>query len=1164
MNDLDLIKMAGEVERYPALLAWLQYLHTSGVAPDLAYPACRLDENPWEDVAGTSDLFDRYVERGETGAAQYLARKYPELLGDKILDKVLRRKSQLVQQLAEARLNARDVLVQIKEANSDTGRRFAGRLEAIEEDVVLTSFRLGLALERFQGITQEMLEAVEEERGRVLREAKGLLNSVRDNSDVETAVKRIEEIASLPEGLATAAHLLGIAKRAEAGTMSQDDIRLLYSASRDNVRLVRPWSEIRTIVVDASSPAALAECLGRESLTRELHVPAEFDRDRLRDLLASLCEYAGSINTNTVADRLGVFLGLSFKRVEDHRGRYGSSFPFTINTARHKDLSGNDRQMYLSVPLRGTDPSAFSQLYKMLADADGRKALPILLYPGIADPGRALSQLLGINEPELLFLDCIDLLRIAEVPIAQRVVALQQVLLPRMPSLGKRTYQTGGPVASELFRGRQDIIDELTSPRGKTVLFSGRMMGKSSVLSRIRDRIMASPQEKHHCVLLSAATGVLLEPLIDKLTAFVLPREKNEIQRTRERLAPSLQDTPKQQRDKERAKVQLLRKVIEIICADNRLTILIDEADTFAKNDSAKDRELSLAWLLRDLENHAPDKLRVVFAGFQTLHHEVIAANGAFANWFGQCQLGPLEREEAISLIKEPLADFGIQFISDAGVERILEFSGRYPLLIQEVCARLMERAMARRSQPIKPGDELMTLRAGEVEMVCREETLRTRLHQVLSLNLDQYPRLKLVTYLTLQAGLYRPAGSEANQADLFRIEDVQSMLVDWYGDKLSEYFSEISLPGLIEELESLGLIARYGDDYRFLNRTFAGMLRDNPNFESELLSLLEQVANPRENESRRYWSLPKEHLDTLLRSRNHILLVGLPGTLKSEVVRALFAREETGSSVLLSDPSIDDAGAVHAQLQRQLREGRKTLSLGDLCVKEGIETLVLDCPKLPATEIVAIAQDISGRAHIRLVATADVPVARKFVSNPPPNFQMVALRRLRPQDIQAWGEKPYKRQDGWEFSLVIDQKTTASLVRATCGYFPLLQQFREHCERSMTRASEYYPSEQHVEAFRKSLTPQKLHRVLLSSLETVELDTLRLLLEEAISLEPAQPKLDRAWAQDLILEKVQDEVELNASLNAMDLLVLLDLITEQEGILVFDNHALLKVALGF
>lgn len=1160
MNDLDLIKMTGEVDRYPALLAWLQYLPT-GAVPDLAYPASWLDENPWEEVAGISDLFDRYIECGETGAAQYLARKYPELRGDK----ALRKKNQLVQEISEVRLEARDELVQIKEANSDTGHRFADRLEAIEEDVVLTRFRPGLALEQLKGIRQEMLEVVEEERKRVLDEARRLLDSVRDNHDIQTAVKRIEEVVKLPEGLATAAHLLSIAKRAETGTMSQDDIRLLYSVSIDNVRLIRPWSEIRAIVADASGPAALAECLGRESLTRNLRIPADFDRDKLKDLLLSLCESGGLINTNIVADRLGGFLSLSFKRVEEYRSGYGSSFPFTMNTPRHKDLSGNDRQLYLLVPLRGTDPSAFSQLYKTLVDADRRKALPILLYPGIADSGRALSQLLGINEPELLFLDCIDLLRIAEVPIAQRVVALQQVLLPRMPSLGKRTYQIGGPVTSELFRGRRDIIDELTSPRGRTVLFSGRMMGKSSVMSRIRDRIIASPQEKHHCVLLSISSGELLDPLMNELTAFLSPQEKNDTQRTWQRYVSSPQDTHRQQRDKEKTKIQWLRRIIDSICKDNRLTILIDEADQFAKKDSVKDRELSLAWLLRDLENHAPNNLRVVFAGFQTLHHEVIAANGAFANWFGQCKLGPLERDEAISLIKEPLADFGIQFISDAGVERILEFSGRYPLLIQEVCAGLMERAMRRRTPPIKPGDELMTLRAGEVEMVCREETLRTRLLQVLRLNLDEYPRLKLVTYLALQAGLYRPASSKANQADLFRIEDVQSMLVDWYGDKLSEYFSETSLPGLIEELESLGLIARYGDGYRFLNRTFVGMLRDDPNFESDVLSLLEQVANPQEKESRRYWSLPKEHLDTLLRSHHHILLVGLPGTLKSEVVGTLFAPgDQIGSSVLLNDSNIDNAVAVRNQLKKQLRVERKTLSLGDLCVKEGITILVLDCPKLQANEINAIAQDLSARAHIRLVATADVPVVREFINNPSPNFEMIPLRRLRPQDIQAWGEKSYKRENGWEFSLVIDQKTTASLVQTTCGYFPLLQQFRQHCEQNMTRAAEYYPSEQQVETFRKSLTSRKLHEMLLSSLETVERDTLQLLLEEAISLVPEQPRLDRSWAEELILDRVKDDKEFNARLNAIELLVFLDLITELQGTLVFDNAALLKIALGF
>ncbi len=1159
MKALDFINMAAEAERYPAILAWLQQAQTLAGKPDITYPIRWLADEPESGCTEITELFDLYVERGEIGAAQFLTRKYPELP----TDKVLRRKSQLAQQLTDALVNARDLLLQLKEANAMSAEQCSVQLDGIETDQVQMGFRPGWALTRVQDITEQLLEAVTQERERVTKDARDLLASARDNRDVETAVRRIEELVSVPEGLASAAHLLAIAKRAKSGAMSQDDMRLLYTAAGNRDRLVRPWSELRGLAADASGPTSLAERLSSEVFLQGLRLPAEFDRDKLRDLLLALSDHTGTINTTRVADRLGGFLGLTFKRVEDYRGSYGSHFPFSIAVARHKELSGIDRQLHLSVPLRGTDPSALSQLYKSLT-TNNRQALAVLLYPGILDNARSLAQQIGVSQPEFLFFDCIDLLRIAEVPMAQRVVAFQQVLLPRMPSLGKRTYQTGGPVASELFRGRQGIIDELNRPRGKTVLFSGRMMGKSSVLGRIRDQITSFANvDGHRCVLLSAATGALLEPLSNKLLAFLPPPEAETVRRDWLRLGASPQDRPAQRDQKDKDKLQLLRQVIERICDDGRLTLLIDEADTFAKNDSAVDRQFSLAWLLRDLENHAPDKLRVVFAGFQTLHQEVIAANGAFANWFGQCQLGPLERDEAVSLIQEPLADFGVQFVSDAGVERILEFSGGYPLLIQEVCTRLMDRAMARRLLPVKPADELVTLRAGEVEMICRDEALRTRLHQVLSLNLDQYPRLKLVTYLILQAGIYRSTASDLGQVNSFKIEDVQAMLVDWYGDRLSEYFSETSLPGMVEELESLGLIARHGDGYRFLNRTFAGMLRDNPEFEGELLNLLDQVASPRDTEVRRYWSLPKEHLQALLRSHSHILLVGLPATLKSQIAKTLFFQEEAGSSSLLVTGSdIADAADVEAALRRRLHEDRKTLSLGDICVKAKIDTLVLDCPKLPLAEIQSISLALSERANIRLVATGDTAVARQFVQKPLLTFDLVPVRRLRSQDIRAWGEQPYSTPGGREFALVIDQKTAAALLSATCGYFPLLQQFRVYCERYMTRASEYYPSEDHVSGFRKTLTTPVLREILLSPLTELELDVLRILLTEAVSLEPEQPKLARDWAQDCILESTYNDVDLTEKLNAVELLLLLDLITEQSSYYVFDNSGLLRTAL--
>lgn len=1160
MKTLELINLAGEAERYPALLAWFINAQASGQEPDDAYLVRWLSNEPEEYGAHPAELFERYLERGEIGAAQFLARK----MSDAPVDRVVRRKNQLLYQLTDARLNARDALLQLKEANRETAVPFEKRLDAIDTDPVQIDFRPGWARSQISDITAQLEKAIECQRQRVIKEAQGLRLIARDNVDVENAVKRIEEIAFVPEGLATAARLLDIAKRAEQGAMSQDDIRELYSAAGDGVRLVRPWLELKELAGDANGPTALAERLGNEGFAKSLRMSSDFDREKLRDLLRALSDHGGGIKTQEAARRLGGFLSIQFELVDDQNRSYGSHFRFTLTPARHKEFS--DRKLYLTVPLRGTEPSALSQLYKSLANLDGGKALPILLYPGIADPARSLAQQIGVTQAELPFIDCIDLLRIAEVPLAQRVVALQQVLLARMPSLGKRTYQTGGPVASELFRGRQSVIDELTSPRGKTVLFSGRMMGKSSVLSRIRDQIETSPsRSEHRCVWLSVATGALLEPLMDKLLQLVLGPVRDDMRKRKDRLASLPHDKPAQRKEKESGQLSLLRSMIEGVCAKSRLTILIDEADMFAKLDSAREREFSLAWLLRDLENNQPDRLRIVFAGFQTLHHEVIAANGAFANWFGQCQLGPLEREEAVSLIKEPLGDFGVHFVSDAGVERILEFSGRYPLLIQEVCARLMERVMARRPQPIKPSDETLTLRAGEVDMVCREEALRNRLHQVLSLNLDQYPRLKLVTYLILQSGMYRSASADAGQADVFRIEDVQTMLVDWYGDKLSEYFSETSLPGLVAELESLGLIAPYGDGYRFLNRTFAGMLRDNPGFENELLDLIEQVANPRDNEPRRYWSLPKEHLETLLRSRSHTLLVGLPATLKSQIVQTLFSREQGSSSLLLEDGGIADAKSVEDELHRRLGERRTTLTLGDLCVKNDIKVLVLDCPKLPLAELVSISRELSKRADIRLVATGDATVARAFGHAPVADFELVSVRRLRPQDIRAWGEQPYKRrQEEREFSLTIDQKTADALLLATSGYFPLLQKFRDYCLRVMARAPDYYPSEDHVKRFRETLSPKELYDVLLAPLTELERSVLKGLLQEAAQLDPLQLRLERDWAQDLLFSGAADDADWAAKSKAIDLLIQLDLITEQPLHYVFDNSGLLKTAFEF
>lgn len=1172
--EIDLIRQSTEAQRYPGLLALCLAVQDGAITREDANVARLIGEAPLKQGLEVRDLFTRYVEHGEIGAAQFLLRKY----GDLPTDRILRESTGFGKKIAAALIEVYDGIVQLEGAAVEEAGSLRRQLVDIERDQILKLFRPGPALHRIQALSGEVESCLERRRAAILAELRSLASNGRTNADVEAATRKVEELVNIPEGLAGAARLLGVAQRASVGPLSPDDLHLLHSAIKEGARVVRSWMEVKAVIADATSPARLAEALAGWQATGRLRFPSDFDRDRLRDLLVALVpDRNGSIQLERVEELLRGFLSVSLGRPANLRRIYGFGYPLGIDGPRHAAFGGAERKLVLGVPLRGTDPSAMSQLLKEIGGTDPGSPLPILVYPGVSDPARALPVQLGLAQQELLYIDCVDLIRLAELPVTRRPLALQQVLLPRMPSLASRTYQTGGPVASELFRGRQRVMDELTKPRGKTVLFSGRMMGKSSVLARIRDRIASTrgTGTLHHCVLVSAATGELFDPLADRLFELLPQRDAENARTEKQKFAFSPNDKPGSVHEKEVGRHRLLRTTIERITAGARLTVLVDEADKFAKLDAAKDQ--SLAWLLRDLENHAPDKLRVVFAGFQTLHHEVMVANGAFANWFGQCQLGPLERDEAIALVREPLADFGVQFVSEAGVNQILDFTGGYPLLIQETCARLMKRAMARRPVPPRVGDEIVSLSAGEVDAECRAESLRIRLHQVLSLNLDRYPRLKLVTYLILQSTAYRlpsaePSADQAGNlnrpaiADVFRIDDVQRMLIGWYGDKLSEYFSETSLPGLVEELESLGLVARHADGYRFLNQTFADMIRERPDFEGELLELLQLVADRPATEARRYWSLPQEHLEKLMRSRSHALLVGLPTTLKSEIVKTLFSREQESSSLLLNDPDVTDAASVAELLSKHLKETRKTLSLGDLCVKAKLQTLVLDCPKLPLAAIAAIAVELESRAEIRLVATGDAAVARQFVERPVANFEIVSVRRLRAQDIVAWGEEPFRtktRTTGQprDISLFIDQKSAKALVDATGGFFPLLQRFRGYCEKNMIYASEYYPGPEHVDGFRAELAKGELLRdILLSSLNAVETGMLRDLLEFVGTQET---RIDRATVEELICEKAIDDTDMGARLAALEVLVLLDFLVEQADGFVLDNGPLLQTALA-
>lgn len=1139
MIKLHQLRALTEIQRYPSLLARLSQAsspaeeQTGTVLKGLLEPALEQGVPP-------EDRFRELIEAGELGAARVIG-ELTTLSEEQRQSAIFRRQARLQQDI-EAQLRRVQGLVLLLQVGApERARQEAAEEQRLSSDPVLKAARPGKLLRELQDLERRLEERIRVEIEAIRSEVEELRRSIRPSNerDLTLAIRRLEVLLQSEESLPEAQRLLLLARRARDGALSADDLRILHQQGAHRSRLVRTWATMAQLGV--ASPADVLKLL--EDQDSPVRLTGDFDRRNVRDLFQSFL--SSPLNTETAARRLFSFLGLPEGEVSLTRGALGSSVRLRIVEPRVPALRGGGGSfsggIHVLLPLRADE----SMLPRLIGDAP-TASLRIVVYPGKYEkPGQAPPSGGGA----VVVIDLLDLLRMAECAQEQRLHALQQIILPRLPLALVKPYQGGGAVAPEMFRGRRNEIEKLKQARGKTVLFSGRMMGKSSILKKLELDIEAARdrgEANEIAVLVSNAGDDPLPRLIEKLSAALGTARGREFLAAEERVRSRTARTRREGRERTRERLNNLRRLlIAILETGVRLTILIDEADLFAAADAERQRDESLAWLLRDIEQERPEALRIVFAGFQTIHHQVLSSNGAFANWYGLQSVGPLERDDAEALVIEPLLDFGFVFASEAGVRRILDFTGRHPLLIQETCTRLMERIDARRRRTAE--DELVQIQAGDVETVCREDHLRARVRQVLSLNLEQYPRLKLMVYLILYASSL-PAHGARLQIDSFRLADLKRTLNDWYGDRFNDYFDERSIGLLVEELGVLGLLAsRGGDSYEFVNRTFASMLSEDQRFEDELQKLLAQVTNPSRTEARRLWTLPEEHVARIVRQvADCVLVIGLPRTLKSDIASRLFRDkrpdDHTDDFPLLTSAlgcsSLDD---LDDKLQKELREHRK--GLGNILAKHQVHRLVLDdADRLAAGEgLLSLLDELRQRKQ-RLIAFGGPALARHYVNQLAleHGVDVISLRRLEAQDIRAWGERGAGRS--LDEYIIFDNSTSEILADTTGGYFPLIFGFWEFLQLRGRNTKEFIPRPDDVKAFARQLDGQAIEAALLSSLNEGERRLLGRLYRFAFDMNG----WDAEWEyveQDLEEYATESGADMSEVLDQLQVLELLDLV---------------------
>ncbi len=292
-----------------------------------------------------------------------------------------------------------------------------------------------------------------------------------------------------------------------------------------------------------------------------------------------------------------------------------------------------------------------------------RKDLRLLVGESIHDfivlDGRALRHIMMARRPERRLIDII----------------LSQVDLTVVSP-----YVTSGPVPENMFFGRDNELKTITRKikDASFAVVGGRKIGKTSILSKVY-RMLAETMD-HFPLYLDC------QPVQDYATFF------EAVSTIWDARLPG--QTP-----------QNFRSMVADLAREWRrgtIVILLDEVDALLQYDMQ--HQETLFRVFRALSQEA--RCRFVFCGERVLDGRLHAPDSPLFNFCDVIHLSYLDRKSARRIIKDPMADMGIDFEDvDTTVMRIMDVSSCHPNIVQYISQRLIQAINAQSSRVIKLAD---------------------------------------------------------------------------------------------------------------------------------------------------------------------------------------------------------------------------------------------------------------------------------------------------------------------------------------------------------------------------------------------------------------------------------------------------------------------------
>ena len=417
-----------------------------------------------------------------------------------------------------------------------------------------------------------------------------------------------------------------------------------------------------------------------------------------------------------------------------------------------------------------------------------------------------------------------------------------------LPHSWAQPYITKGEtVAREMFVGRLEEAKDIVDSNGSCIVFGGRQLGKSALLTHVRrENHTANKQEGLFVTYLdvndlgeSQSTDEMMESFWKRVAEHLA------------RAGAIENSTPKDKRRRRTSWREHVPSAIEsalTLDPGRRIVLLLDETDKLLDVDSQLD--FSLIRRLRILMASTERRFKVVLAGLQSVQRYNNWKNHPFAQLGIEIIIDPLEPRAAEELIVRPFRALGFHFETPELVCRILSMANYHPGLIQIFCYRLLSNLYKNYRQW---KSVVKIIRSDDVLTIERDQSFREDVRNRFDWTLDLDDRYKVITYGLVLSESPTTSKSATN---------FKTLGSSWWPSVFDKLDAQ-DMRALLDEMVGLGvLLAEHHEDlsrrYRLRSPNLLRLLGPKETIEGELLRIISSDRMSRPN-PREFHSLIEE-----------------------------------------------------------------------------------------------------------------------------------------------------------------------------------------------------------------------------------------------------------------------------------------------------------------